>query len=409
LLSFVSDNLVWYAKDIGKVKYRQLWFSKLESKTFQGQDIWADYADGRRERLGKNWDFADLPSGAKVFRHTSLKSAGASETGTVPFEFGGREFHPGQGQHWKTTIDGLRRVAVANRLLPFANTLEFVSYLNDFPFSPFTNIWTDTVSSGFSEARIYVVQTNLEVIKRCLLMTTDPGDHVFDPTCGSGSTAVVAEQWGRRWITCDTSRVAITLAKQRLMTALYDYYELAHPEEGVGSGFAYKSVPHVNLKSIANNPEIRNGMTREQIDAAIAKYAEQETLYDQPLPDKNKARVSGPFTVEAVPDSTAPIGDWKEAWEAAKERAKVACRFHDLRHTACTRTLESGTPLSVVATLMGWSPSTTVRMSRRHGHIGQAAQREAVKALEGESAKIEAKPPQNPPQKSEGAKLLLSM
>ena len=132
-------------------------------------------------------------------------------------------------------------------------------------------------------------------------MTTDPGDLVLDPTCGSGTTAYVAEQWGRRWITTDTSRVAITLAKQRLMTATFDYYTLAHPEQGVGSGFVYKTVPHVTLKSIANNPEIKEGMTREQIDKAIAKYADTETLYDQPEVDRNKARVTGPFTVEAVP------------------------------------------------------------------------------------------------------------
>jgi adenine-specific DNA-methyltransferase len=132
-------------------------------------------------------------------------------------------------------------------------------------------------------------------------MTTDPGDLVFDPTCGSGTTAYVAEQWGRRWITTDTSRVAITLARQRLMTATFDYYTLAHPEEGVGSGFVYKTVPHVTLKSIANNPEIREGMTRAEIDRAIAKYADTETLYDQPEIDRKKHRVTGPFTVEAVP------------------------------------------------------------------------------------------------------------
>ena len=152
-----------------------------------------------------------------------------------------------------------------------------------------------------SDPKIYAVQTNTAVVQRCLLMTTDPGDLVFDPTCGSGTTAFAAEQWGRRWITCDTSRVALTLAKQRLMTAVFDYYELAHPQEGVGSGFTYKTVPHVTLKSIANNPDIKEGMTREQIDAAIAHHAPQETLYDQPLVDRKKHRVSGPFTVEAVP------------------------------------------------------------------------------------------------------------
>ena len=184
------------------------------------------------------------------------------------------------------------------------SAIHYVWFAEDFPAQALTDVWMDTGAGGFGDDKTYVVQTVAKVIARCLLMTTDPGDLVFDPTCGSGTTAYVAEQWGRRWITCDTSRVAIALAKQRLMTALYDYYELAHPEEGVRSGFVYKTVPHVTLKSIANNPEIREGMTRAQIDAAIAKYADQETLYDQPHPDKSRARVAGPFTVEAVP---APV------------------------------------------------------------------------------------------------------
>jgi len=165
---------------------------------------------------------------------------------------------------------------------------------------PIVNVWDDTVIGTFTR-KIYVVQTGDLAVQRCLLMTTDPGDLVFDPTCGSGTTAYMAEHWGRRWITCDTSRVALTLAKQRLMTAVFDYYELAHPQEGVGSGFIYKTVPHVTLKSIANNPDIREGMTRAQIDAVIARHADQETLYDQPIVNHKKHRVSGPFTVEAVP------------------------------------------------------------------------------------------------------------
>jgi adenine-specific DNA-methyltransferase len=166
---------------------------------------------------------------------------------------------------------------------------------------PINNLWTDTRWGFDAQDKRYVVETNTKVVARAILMTTDPGDLVLDPTCGSGTTAYVAEQWGRRWITCDTSRVAATLAKQRLMAADFDYYDLAHPHEGVGSGFRYKTVPHVTLKSIANNPEIREGMTRDQIDAAIARYADQETLYDQPYIDKSRARVTGPFTVEAVP------------------------------------------------------------------------------------------------------------
>jgi adenine-specific DNA-methyltransferase len=153
-------------------------------------------------------------------------------------------------------------------------------------------------------------------------MTTDPGDLVFDPTCGSGTAAFVAEQWGRRWITCDTSRVALTLAKQRLMTAIFEYYELAHPSEGVGSGFKYKTVPHVTLKSIANNPEILESMTRDQIDAAIARHAPQETLYNLPLIDSKRTRVSGPFTVEAVP--AAAVKSVEELVEGAPQLADAS-------------------------------------------------------------------------------------
>ncbi len=184
--------------------------------------------------------------------------------------------------------------------------LRYIRFFDDFPLQPIHNLWTDIGGSvqSRSDPKVYVVQTGTAAVLRCLLMTTDPGDLVFDPTCGSGTTAYVAEQWGRRWITCDTSRVALTLARQRLMTALFDYYELAHPREGVGSGFIYKTVPHITLKSIANNPDIKEGLTREQIDAAIARHAPQETLYDQPQVDTKKKRVTGPFTLEAVPAPT---------------------------------------------------------------------------------------------------------
>ena len=170
--------------------------------------------------------------------------------------------------------------------------------------------------------KVYVVQTNTKVIERCVLMTTDPGDLVLDPTCGSGTTAYVAEQWGRRWITIDTSRVALALARTRLMAARFPYYLLADSPEGrkkqaeltatpippdappcgrdMHKGFVYRTVPHVTLKSIANNPDIREGMTREQIDKAIARHADTETLYDQPYEDKNIVRLTGPFTVESL-------------------------------------------------------------------------------------------------------------
>ena len=240
-----------------------------------------------------------------------------------------------------------------------------------------TSAWTDT-SPGYNADRVYVVQTTAKVIERCLLMTTDPGDLVLDPTCGSGTTAFVAEKWGRRWITCDTSRVAVTLAKQRLMTASYDYYELKYPHEGLKGGFIYKTVPHVTLRSIANNPDIdgihermhpaieaaladlnaklastaaaplqewevpfavavdwpneaktafaafhaaRQAM-QAQMDASIAAHADQEILYDQPAIAKNKLRITGPFTVEAVPFPSVKALD--EASGPAEADASIA-------------------------------------------------------------------------------------
>ena len=218
----------------------------------------------------------------------------------------------------------MEKLKAARRLEPSGDYIRYVRYLDDFPVFPLTNIWGDTSVTGFTSEKVYAVQTTPKAIQRCLLLTTDPGDLVLDPTCGSGTTASVAEQWGRRWITCDTSRVATTLAKQRLLCADFYYYDLAHPEEGVGSGFRYKTVPHVTLKSLANNPEIRDGMTREQIDAAIARYSEQETLYDQPYVDKNRVRVTGPFTVEAVPAPTVKsLDDSREV----RQYSGSACTF----------------------------------------------------------------------------------
>ena len=189
---------------------------------------------------------------------------------------------------------------MAGRLEAYGTTLSYRRFIDDFPYFRYSNLWNDTVTGGYAEQRYYVVQTITKVIQRCLLMTTDPGDLVLDITCGSGTTAVVAEQWGRRWMTCDTSRVALTLAKQRLMTAVFDYYQLAHPEEGVGSGLRYKTVPHVTLKSIANH-----------------EPPATETLYDQPLTDASRVRVTGLFTVEAVP---APISTSNiQSGEAADE------------------------------------------------------------------------------------------
>jgi adenine-specific DNA-methyltransferase len=299
LLGTTTDFIVWYARERDRAKYRQLFVSR------------SDIADERYDQALLN-DGSVVPEStaardAILFQLDNLTSSRpAGEGDVLAFEFGGRKYSPGKGT-FKTNRDGLERLANAGRLQASAGTgLRYRRFKNDFPLAAIGNLWYDISGAvqSRSDPKVYVVQTSAEIVTRCLLMSTDPGDLVLDPTCGSGTTAHVAEQWGRRWITCDTSRVALALAKQRLMTAVFDYYELAHPDEGVGSNFKYKTVPHVTLKSIANNPEIREGMAREQIDVAIAKYAEQETLYDQPLIDRSRMRVTGPFTVEAVP---APV------------------------------------------------------------------------------------------------------
>jgi adenine-specific DNA-methyltransferase len=311
-LGSFGDYIVWYARDVGKIKYRQIYLSKIEGEKIFDQYNLTFAADGTISRL-KPDELSKLSSKhlMAIFQSTSLESNGYAEAFHFAVRHNGRNFKPAPTRHWSTTEEGVYRLIYAGRVIATDNKLRYVRYLGDFPVSPLGNIWTDLM--GASDL-IYVVQTNQKIVERCLLMTTDPGDLVFDPTCGSGTTAYVAEQWGRRWITTDTSRVAVALARQRLMTAVFDYYELAHPEEGVGSGFKYKTVPHVTLKSIANNPEIHEGMKREEIDRAIAKYADQETLYDQPTVDRKKVRVTGPFTVEAVPAPVVkPISEMAEA------------------------------------------------------------------------------------------------
>jgi adenine-specific DNA-methyltransferase len=256
------------------------------------------------------------------FQSSNLTSQGASAEGSAPFVFKNETFTLSGNKHWKTNHDGLKTLARADRLFKAGKTLSFKRYANDFPYAPFNNMWTDTIQSTFAIENIYIVQTATKVVERCLLMTTDPGHLVLDPTCGSGTTAYVAEQWGRRWITTDTSRVALALARTRIMSAKYPYYMLADTPDGIikeaevsqqfpptpmpktegdiKKGFVYKKVPHITLKSIANNPDIKEGMTREQIDKAIAKHADTETLYDQPYEDNKRIRVSGPFTVESL-------------------------------------------------------------------------------------------------------------
>src|SRR5438132_2285224 len=191
-----------------------------------------------------------LPPKTDFGQLISLYPTGSFQTGIYSFAINGNTYNAPAGRSCKTPVDGMQRLAKAGRLVPYAQgeTLRYLLKNSDYPVTPISNMWTDT--SAPSDMR-YVVETNLKVVSRCLMMTTDPGDLVFDPTCGSGTTAFVAEQWVRRWIPCDTSRVSVTLAKQRLMTVVFDYYELAHPDEGVSSGFKLKAVPHIQLQNLA--------------------------------------------------------------------------------------------------------------------------------------------------------------
>lgn len=298
LLEGVCDYIIWYAKDINKIKFHKLFLNTQA----EGDSHWNMYEtpDGVFHKMSSAEieNHSLLPAGSEVFQLASLYPAGSFDTGIFPFEFKGKIYNPPAGRSWKTHYDGMCRLAHNNRLFPYetGDTLRYIMKLSDYPVSPLHNVWSDTAPAA---NKIYVVQTGEKVVQRCMLMTTDPGDLVLDITCGSGTTAYVAEQWGRRWITCDTSRVAIALAKQRLMTAIFDYYKLAHEEQGVSSGFVYKTVPHITLKSIANN-----------------EPPATETLYDQPEIDKGKVRITGPFTVEALPAPVVKplddVSDWDE-------------------------------------------------------------------------------------------------
>jgi adenine-specific DNA-methyltransferase len=366
------DYLLWYGKDRTKTKFNRLFLEKdyaedANFKTVVGDDgIWRPV-----ERINSR---ALIQPGERLLRHNPITSQSGAATTQFPTEFLGKTFTVTKGG-WKTNATGMQRLRFCNRLVASGKALGFVRYSDGFGYQPVIDIWDDTRQSGFGEQKTYVVQTGIKAIERCLLMTTDPGDLVLDPTCGSGTTAFVAEKWGRRWITCDTSRVAITLAKTRLMTASFDYFRLRYPHEGLKGGIVYQTVPHITLKSIANNPDIdtihdakhpaivatlealnatlttappfrptqgaRKGKPvtftkgerleewevpfdlpddwpaasaepfaafhaarqamQAAMDASIKDHADQETQYDKPEVDKSRLRITGPFSVEAVP------------------------------------------------------------------------------------------------------------
>lgn len=318
VLASVSDYILWYARDAGRVKYRRPFVQKLD-KTLIEQYTWADDAKGSARRLTRD-ELLGESSVDRRFMPADASSATGAESIRFKVQLDGKEFVPPGDRGWSTTQEGMKRLATAGRLIALGNSLRFKRFVRDYPVSPVSNLWTDTVASGFSESKIFTVQTPQLVLQRCIVMTTDPGDLVLDPTMGSGTTAHVAEQWGRRWIAIDTSRVALALARTRLLSSRHPYFVLADSPDGVRieaeiagqprravetssdirRGFVYERVPHVTLRSIAQNPEIREGMARHEIDAAIARHAETEILYDRPHVDPSVVRVAGPFTVESL-------------------------------------------------------------------------------------------------------------
>ena len=278
LLDTVNDTLLWYAKDLNRVKYRQLYFPKSFGGEKTASYTWVESTDStiRRRLSSEELERQEVPSGWRLFSAQNMTSQSGGDAARFPVTFDGRTFIPSKN-FWKTNAEGMKHLIRDNRLIVAGNSLNYVRFQDDFPVIPINNVWGDTAIAGFSgEDKIYVVQTAKKVIQRCILMTTDPGDLVLDPTCGSGTTAYVAEQWGRRWITIDTSRVALALARARLMGARYPYYLLADSREGqikeaevtrtapssqpvhgnIRHGFVYERVPHITLKSIANNAEI---------------------------------------------------------------------------------------------------------------------------------------------------------
>ncbi|HWJ65851.1 MAG TPA: site-specific DNA-methyltransferase [Nocardioides sp.] len=348
-LAGTVDFVLWFAKDRELTKYRKLFRRKSVGGAGSAAYSFVDTADGRRrmtkEERGAPEQTASL---GRVFRLDNITSQSAGrEKGEgaaswFPVELEGRTFRPTSQSRWKTNEQGMNRLKTAQRLGIAGNTLSYVRYIDDFPAFPINNFWDDTSTAGFAADKLYVVQTNVKVIERCMLMCTDPGDLVLDPTCGSGTTAYVAEQWGRRWITIDTSRVALALARQRLMGAKYPMYLLADSEKGrdaeakatgkplppaptgndIRHGFVYERVQHITLKSIANNPDIVEGMTRDEIDAAIKRHADFELLYDRPYEDKNAVRVTGPFTVESLsPHRSLAFADPGNDLESGTEQA----------------------------------------------------------------------------------------
>ena len=304
LLPSSCDYLLWYARDISKVKYKQLFEERPAIDDPTERYICVETPDGKivdlsiAQKSGRE----PIPDG-KLLKLSDVTSQDPVEALRYEISFDGRKFVPSARRHWSTHQEGMNRLILMKRIHAQGNNLWFKRYNSDFPYRPIGETWLDVKTNAFGDPRYYVVQTGTSVIQRCLLMTTDPGDLVFDPTCGSGTTAYVAEQWGRRWITADTSRVPLALARQRILTAIFPWYDLKDNNRGPAGGFTYKRkqnkkgaevggiVPHITLKSIANN-----------------EPPAEEVLVDRPEVENGITRVTGPFCVEAT--IPTPV-DWE--------------------------------------------------------------------------------------------------
>ncbi len=326
-LSSTADYLLWYGKDVTQTKYKRLYTLKIHLDETTERYDQLELGDGTRRPMSvaeKNGEIA-LPIGSRRYQLDNLTSSEYRPDTTVSFAFEGRSYFPGNNAHWKTTIESLNNLGRSRRLQATGGkSLRFVKFLDDFPATPVGNIWSDIAGSiqSRSDPKIYVVQTSTSSVQRCMLMTTDPGDLVLDPTCGSGTTAYVAEQWGRRWITIDTSRVPLALARQRLLTATFPYHRLADEKRGPIGGFVYKRkqnskgeevggiVPHITLKSIANN-----------------EPPAEEVLVDRPEVEGGITRVTGPFVVEGT--IPPPVDVPAEAEEAGKPLSGGDGRFSE--------------------------------------------------------------------------------
>ena len=403
-LPTITDYIVWYAKNKKNAKYNPIFVEKSWGGDGSSEYFYVEKPSGAVRTIPSS-DIGNLDiihDGELIFATDSGVSDGYRVNTSGKFEWNSVIYNSGLSKNWKATFPGMLRIGKSGRLIPRPGLRIYKRYFDDFPYQHLNNVWFDVRGAL---GRVYVVQTSEKVIERCVLMATDPGDLVMDPTCGSGTSAFVAEKWGRRWITCDTSRVAVTLAKQRLMTASFDYYALRYPHEGLKGGFMYKTAPHITLKSIANNPDIddiyarmhptivstlealnsklttappfkpahgvRKGQSlifakgetledwevpfdwpeawpatakptfeafhtarramRRAMDQSIADHAEAETLYDKPEIEPSKLRITGPFSIEAVPNPTVLALD--ETLPAAEADVAVARSGETSRQT----------------------------------------------------------------------------